>query len=547
MRRTRGAGRSRPRRVAVLALWAALVLWATHGPARAGEATPGGELRILHTNDTHAHLAGVDERWQPCSTDEACRGGMGRIAAAIDAARRESGDVLALDAGDQFQGTLFYAVEKWPVLAEFDRHMPYDAMTLGNHEFDEGCDALRRFLDAQPIPVVAANIAPDRGCPLFGSRILPFLVRKMQSESVGIVGLANDRVTAQAQACPHTLFLDAAQSLRQAVAELEAGGVRRIVALSHLGLPADRELARQVDGVDIIVGGHTHTWLGPGSDTGPYPLVERSPSGQPVLIVTAARATRYIGDLTVTFDARGIPARWWGGPRELTPECSRREELSALTARHAAVLERYQARMVGRHDVDAPDGMEACRAGDCFGGMLLADAFLDVARPRGADMALVNAGSLRAAIPPGEVSRGALLTAIPFGNDVVLREYTGAQILRALEHGVAGEDGRGPALLQTAGLRYVVDASRPVGSRIVSADVMSPAGESAPLAAGERYRVALPAYLARGGDGYDMLREGRPLPLAPVKDVDAAAAYLEAHSPLTEMRGGRIRRIGTGG
>lgn len=531
------------RRGAALALWALL---AAGGAAQAGgtEAAQTGDFRILHTNDTHAYLAGLDARGQACLADEACRGGMGRIAAAIDAARREGDNVLALDAGDQFQGTLFYSVGKWPVLAEYARRMPYDAMTLGNHEFDEGCGALRRFLDAQLIPVVAANLAPERACPLSGSRVQPFLVRNVQGEKVGIVGLANDRVTAQAQACPHTRFLDAAESLRQAVTALEAQGVRRIVALSHLGLSADRALARQVDGVDVIVGGHTHAYLGPGAAAGPYPLVERSPSGQPVLVVTAAWGTQHIGDLVVTFDARGIPVQWRGEARELGAEAPRREDISALTARHAAELERYQAHKVGRHDVEAPDGMEACRSGDCFGGMLLADAFLAYARPQGAEAALLNGGSIRAAIPPGEVDRGRLLAAIPFGNTVVLREYTGRQLLQALEHGVAGEGGKGPALLHVAGLRYTVDAARPAGSRIVSADMVSAEGMATPLEAERGYRVALPAYLARGGDGYGMLRDGRELPLEPMKDVDVAEAYLEAQSPLTQVRRGRIRRIG---
>lgn len=531
------------RRGAALALWALL---AAGGAAQAGgtEAAQTGDLRILHTNDTHAYLAGLDARGQACLADEACRGGMGRIAAAIDAARREGDNVLALDAGDQFQGTLFYSVGKWPVLAEYARRMPYDAMTLGNHEFDEGCGALRRFLDAQLIPVVAANLAPERACPLSGSRVQPFLVRNVQSEKVGIVGLANDRVTAQAQACPHTRFLDAAESLRQAVTALEAQGVRRIVALSHLGLSADRALARQVDGVDVIVGGHTHAYLGPGAAAGPYPLVERSPSGQPVLVVTAAWGTQHIGDLVVAFDARGIPVQWRGEARELRAEAPRREDISALTARHATELERYQAHKVGRHDVEAPDGMEACRSGDCFGGMLLADAFLAYARPQGAEAALLNGGSIRAAIPPGEVDRGRLLAAIPFGNTVVLREYTGRQLLQALEHGVAGEGGKGPALLHVAGLRYTVDAARPAGSRIVSADMVSAEGMATPLEAERGYRVALPAYLARGGDGYGMLRDGRELPLEPMKDVDVAEAYLEAQSPLTQVRRGRICRIG---
>ena len=124
------------------------------GMAQSGEL----ELRLLHVNDTHAFLAGSDAGGNACFASEACRGGLGRIAAAIRQARAEQDNVIALDAGDQFQGTLFYSIDKWPVIAAVDRLMPYDAMTLGNHEFDDGCAALASFLAAQPLPVVAANL-----------------------------------------------------------------------------------------------------------------------------------------------------------------------------------------------------------------------------------------------------------------------------------------------------------------------------------------------------------------------------------------------------
>ena len=133
----------------------------------------GLELRLLHVNDTHAFLAGIDEHMNACFEAADCRGGLARISAAIQTARQEQDNVIALDAGDQFQGTLFYSVNKWPVIAAADALLPYDAMTLGNHEFDEGCRELARFLEAQPLPVLAANLTPQQGCPLAGSRIRP--------------------------------------------------------------------------------------------------------------------------------------------------------------------------------------------------------------------------------------------------------------------------------------------------------------------------------------------------------------------------------------
>lgn len=149
----------------------------------------GLELRLLHVNDTHAFLAGIDEHMNACFEAADCRGGLARISAAIQTARQEQDNVIALDAGDQFQGTLFYSVNKWPVIAAVDALLPYDAMTLGNHEFDEGCRELARFLEAQPLPVLAANLTPQQGCPLAGSRIRPYLVRTVRGTRVGIIGL----------------------------------------------------------------------------------------------------------------------------------------------------------------------------------------------------------------------------------------------------------------------------------------------------------------------------------------------------------------------
>lgn len=525
------------------ALLAALV--AACAPLR--EDAPHGnglELVILHTNDTHSHIAGIDAYGNACFSPENRRGGMGRIAAAVRAAKAQSDNVIALDAGDQFQGTLFYTVNKWPMLAEIDALMPYDAMTLGNHEFDEGCGELARFLERQPIPVLAANLAPEAACPLRGSRIAPYMVKEVRGVRVGIVGLANDQVEELAEACPATRFSDAATALSEAVKELEADGVRHIVAVTHLGLPADRELARRVEGVDVIVGGHTHSYLGPDSSEGPYPVVERSPSGRPVLVATAKRATQYLGELDVSFDADGVPESWTGGPRELAATAPGDPAVDALVKKYAAPLDAYREKVIGSHNLHYADGMDACRAGDCLAGMITVDAMLEYARPFGASIALCNGGGVRAAFAPGVITRGDLLAVHPFGNMLVVREYTGEQLWQALEHGVSGEGGTGPRLLQVAGLRYTVDTGRPAGKRLLHAEVLDASGRAAPLKRTARYGVILSDFMSRGGDGYGMLADGRPLPSPDPLDIDVIEPYIRAHSPLPMPVTGRINGMG---
>ena len=189
----------------------------------------GLELTILHTNDTHSRVAGFDEKGNACLSDENCTGGSGRIAAAIRSAKEKNDNVIALDAGDQFQGTLFFTVNKWPMLAEIDAHIPYDAMTLGNHEFDDGCLELEKFTETLKFPVLAANLAPEKGCPLLKSPVKPYIVREVRGVKVGIIGLANDEVRSLSKACEHTLFTEARETLSKTAKELKAQGVNVIV------------------------------------------------------------------------------------------------------------------------------------------------------------------------------------------------------------------------------------------------------------------------------------------------------------------------------
>ncbi len=501
------------------------------------------ELVLLHTNDTHSYVAGRDKYGNACMASADCAGGMGRIAAVVREERQHADNVLALDAGDQFQGTLFFTVNGWSMLADLDNRVNYDAVTLGNHEFDKGCDTLAQYVGALKYPVLAANLKPEPGCPLRGLSISPYAVRTVRGVKVGIVGLANPDVSTLAAACPYTHFTNSADALRKAVAELERQGVRHIVAVTHLGLPADRELARTVDGVDVIVGGHTHSYLGPNSPEGPYPVVEHSPSGRPVLVVTAKFATEYLGELRVGFDAQGVPTHWEGAAKRLEPGIIPAPDVDARVADYAKPLEEFRAQTLGRNDLIFPDGMDACRKGECLGGLVVTDAMLDYGRPYGATLALTNGGGLRAPLKRGQFTQGDLLSVLPFGNMLVIREYDGGQLLAALEHGISEAKGEGPRILHVAGLRYRFDAARPAGQRVLSAEVVDEHGKARPLDKAGRYAVVLPSYIAKGGDGYTMLIHGKTLSAPDPMDADVVGAYIKAHSPMPMPLTGRITKV----
>ncbi|MBQ4326305.1 MAG: bifunctional metallophosphatase/5'-nucleotidase [Mailhella sp.] len=504
----------------------------------------GLELTVLHTNDTHSHVAGIDKYGNAAFGTEKSVGGLGRIASAVKSIKAGKDNVIFVDAGDQFQGTLFFSVNKSPMLAEINDHMPWDAMTLGNHEFDDGCLALAKFLERSKVPALAANLAPEKGCPLLKADYAPHLIKEIRGEKVGIIGIANEQGSTLAAACKHTKFTGMTETLEREVAELEAQGVKHIVVVTHIGLPADRELARSVDGVDIIVGGHTHSFIGEGEGAeGPYPIVEKSPSGQPVLVVTAKRAAQYLGELNVTFDENGVPASWNGAPVEMKNDAPVDPDVAAVIARYTATLEEFRSTVIGSHDLDIPDGMDLCREVECLGGMLTADAMLEQARPHGASIAFTNGGGIRAGLPKGDITRGDILTIHPFGNVFVLREYSGEQILAALEHGVKGEGAKGPHLLQPAGLRYEVDSTRPEGSRIVKAEVVGKDGRALPLDLKARYVTALTDYLSGGGDGFAMLTEGKVVESSEPLVADVLDGYIRSHTPVKAPEGGRIVRV----
>lgn len=449
----------------------------------------GVTLHIMHTNDTHSHFAG-NKNNMACLYEKDCTGGMGLIAKLVREQRESDPQTLFLDAGDQFQGSLLYSANKTEFVSSIDALMGYNAGTLGNHEFDEGCETLAKYVQRSSFPLLAANLAPGPTCPLKNAKIEPYKIVTIHDKKVGIIGLSNPDVVNESSACKDTHFIDPIKALSNSVKELQDKGINIIVAVTHLGLPFDEKAAQEVNGIDIIVGGHSHDYIGPGSALGGYPIVKHSPDGNPVLIVTTPGSTTHLGSLEASFDSNGVLTTWQGQPIKLG-KAGGTEGITKLIAQGNEKIQKASKTVVGKNLVNFTDGMEECRHGTCLAGASITKAMLDYSKKYGADFALLNSGAIRSALPQGNITAGDLLSVQPFNDVLDIRKYSGEQIITALERAVSDVDGIGPRLLQSTDLRYEYDAKAPVGKRILKVEVKGKNGKYAPINPNKIYTVAL--------------------------------------------------------
>ncbi|MDR0826827.1 MAG: bifunctional metallophosphatase/5'-nucleotidase [Desulfovibrio sp.] len=515
-------------------------------------------LTVLHTNDVHSSYGGFTSENRICYAP-VCEGGSGgsvRLQRAVRAVRAQKPDAILLDGGDEFQGTLFWTLHKAAPITEIIDRIGYQAIAPGNHEFDDGVVTFLCYANSIKTPVVAANLSFDKG--LKGAeRILPWLVTEIKGRKVGIVGLVTAETPLVTSNSEGAKFSDEAAALKKAVTELTAQGVDIIIALTHDGFEDDKKLARTVAGVDIFVGGHSHSLLSnsiPRAE-GKYPTVEKSPEGKPVLVVSAGSAGRYLGKLDVVFDAAGVPVSWSGEPIPVDDKTLAEMKAPEADAALAAVIEKYAApareKMVSKlGEIVAPglDGLPLekpdvlqCRANDCLTGNIVADALLTIPF-KNTQVALLNGGALRNSLPGGKVTAGDVLATLPFQNTPVTADVPGSVILQALEHGVSAYGDGSGGFLQTAGLRYAFDDRRPKGQRITKAEVRDANGKWKAVAKAKNYRVVTIDFLSNGTDGFAVLK---PFNWREAQGLmsDAVRVYLEQKSPVSVKPEGRIMRI----
>ena len=480
-------------------------------------ASSRGRLHILHINDSHSRLEPAIESNATCAGSgvDRCLGGAARIATAVRqrrAALAAGGlPMLVLDAGDQGQGSLFYTAHGGRAEMEMMNLIGFDATTLGNHEFNRGSDALAEMLAMAAFPVVSGNTIVAPAHPLAGL-VRDHLMIERDGLRVGILGVTTPDTALLSSPGEGVRLADPVAHLRAAAAQLRAEDVHNILVLSHLGVAQDQALAATVEGISLIVGGHSHTLM---SNTVPgapdYATLVASPAGRAVPIVQAYAFSHYLGEVSVEFDSDGAVVAATGDTIELSAEAfAEAEDVAARIAVLAGPVERLRATRLTFLEADIDGRRIACRSGACAMGNTVADAMVARMRSAGVTIAITNGGGIRDSLSAGPITLGDVLTVLPFQNTLYTLELSGAVILAALEHGVSGLPEGGGRFPQVSGLRFRLDASRPSGAgRVSEVAVLTPGGR-ATLDAAARYAVVTNSFLARGGDGYAMFAAAAP-------------------------------------
>lgn len=507
----------------------------------AGVAQADYTLHVVHINDMHSRIEPISRFNSTCSAEDnaegKCFGGVARVKTMIDQLRAEldGENFLVVDAGDQFQGSLFFMTYSGAVAAEMMNEIGFDVMSVGNHEFNLGDGALANLADTVSFPVVSGNLDVSGSNELAG-KIGDTLILERGGERIGIVSALATDTKELSSPSEAVMFKDEIESIKEDVAALQAEGVDKILAITHVGYNLDQRIAAEVPGIDAVIGGHSHTYLSSSDPDrqGPYPTMV-SQGDNLVPVVQAGAFSKYVGHLELTFDDAGNVTYATGDTILLDASVAEDEAIVARVAELGAPIEEMKTRIVAEAADVIEGDRSVCRAVECPMGNLVADAMLDRVKDQGVEIAIQNGGGLRASIDAGEISMGEVLTVLPFQNTLSTFQVTGAQVLAALENGVSQvEDGAG-RFPQVAGMTFTADLSAEPGSRI--SDVMV-GGE--PLDLERTYSLVSNNFVRNGGDGYAMFRDAMNAYDYGPDLADVRAEYLAANAPYQPYTDGRI-------
>jgi 2',3'-cyclic-nucleotide 2'-phosphodiesterase (5'-nucleotidase family) len=464
-------------------------------------------VTLLFTNDVESAYDPIPAFWRD---DLETIGGIAEMTTLIRELRSKEPNTFLFDAGDIFTGALAKLTEG-ELAFELMISMGYDAMGIGNHEFEYGAEIFAWEKNRAPFPVLGANLFYRGTSHPYAP---PHAIIERNGVRIGVIGImGQDAATAIIPSFIAPLDVtEPAEAVGRSVQELR-DEVDLIVLLTHQGktapmqtdaetdprlqrdIEADYRLAGAVEGVDVLLAGH--------ADAGTLKPVVHEKTGT-LIMQTYGQAT-HLGYLQVTLDGRTGKIAFYDGKlipvdsARLTPDVEVRAKLEKYRARYPELFEkvgRTEARMNRRY-IEESDV-----------GSLFADIFADVS---GADVAFVHSGSLRKDLPSGDVARVDILDTYPFVDSIVVLRMTGDQIRRALEQSLTLERG----LLQVSGIEIVYDLSKPERQRLVSLR-----REGEPIEAAEELDVAVSGFLAEGGDLYDSFPEATKLrTLGKVSDV----------------------------
>ncbi|MCP1160552.1 MULTISPECIES: bifunctional metallophosphatase/5'-nucleotidase [Bacillus] len=462
-------------------LTAAFVIGSGIGPAvsaNAEESAAGTKkITILHTNDSHGRAVESDNDGM----------GFAKISTLVKKFESENPNTLLLDAGDTFHGTNFATLNKGDSIAEIMNKVGYDGMAAGNHDFNYGYQRLLELEKKVVFPVLSANVKKQDGTRL----LKPYEIKEVDGIKLGIFGLSTPEThyKTHPKNVEGLTFTDPAAEAREMVKELKAQNVDAIIAVTHLGIDESStdtsiKVAKEAPGIDLIVDGHSHSVL-----------VEGLKGENDTLIVSAGEYTKNLGTVELTFDGKKIVSK--------TAKLIKKEETADIVPDPAVeeVIKKIQSaqeeilsQVIGKTAVKLDGEREQVRGGETNLGNLITDAMVDVT---GADMAITNGGGIRASIDAGDITKGDVITVLPFGNYIVTKKLKGLQIKAGIENGVSAYPDVKGAFPHVSGLTFAIDPSQPAGSRVHSMKIDGKAVDM-----NKEYVVATNDFMAAGGDEY---------------------------------------------
>ncbi|SCH63765.1 Trifunctional nucleotide phosphoesterase protein YfkN precursor [uncultured Clostridium sp.] len=441
------------------------------------------KITILHTNDTHGRLK-ADSSVIGIDT--------------VAAIKNNTENSILVDAGDTIHGLPFVTLSKGQDAVDLLNAAGYEYIVPGNHDFNYGYSRLMELFKnsvslkngENKLRLLASNVKKD-GQSVFESNNIKEMEVNGKTVKVGFFGIATQETAYKTN--PNNVkgieFTSPIDAAKEQVAELEKQGADVIVALSHVGTdessnPTAYDVINAVDGIDVYVDGHSHTTFKNGDKV------------NDTLLVSTGEYLSNLGKVELELDENNevLDATASLITKEealkVTPDANVKAKIAEIDAKQGDVL----SEVVGKTTIDLDGDRNSVRFGETNLGNLITDAMIS---ETGADIAITNGGGIRASIKAGDITKGDIVSVLPFGNYIVTKQLTGAQIKQILEFGVRSYGESLGGFPHVAGIKFVVDPSKKVGDRIISLTI-----NGKDLDMNKTYTVATNDFMAAGGDDY---------------------------------------------
>ncbi|XP_053966570.1 protein 5NUC-like [Anastrepha ludens] len=527
------------------------------------------EFIVLHNNDMHARFEQTNVNGGKCLESDAnsnkCYGGFARVAYEVRKYRKEAADggkpVLYLNAGDTYTGTSWFAVFKDNISAAFLNKLQPDAISLGNHEFDEKVAGLVPFLKNVQFPVVTCNLDLSKVPEMSAAEhLMNSTVFEINGTKVGVIGYLTPDT--KYLITPNTLeFMDEIESINEEAAKLKAQGINIIIALGHSGYQRDQQIAANCPEIDVVIGGHSHSFLYTGTEPdaerseGPYPTVVTQKSGKEVPVVQAYAYTKYLGKLHLQFDKEGNLIEFDGAPILLNASVPREDDVLQLLEVYRPNISDLENSIVGHTKVKLEGSSSVCRRFECNLGNFIADSlvYARVVEDQGgtywtdAPIAIINSGGIRAGVDKrsdGSITENDILSVLPFKNNLYVIRISGKKLRSTLELSATKrtKDSSG-GFLQFSGFRVTYDYRNEEGNRVTAVEVRCAecdVPDYEPLDDSKEYSIITTEFLKDGGDNHDLIENGTVPISMKWYDQEAVVEYLKHRDFIYPELEGRI-------